>query len=38
MQGYRGRKVAVWLFAATDLPDLLAMQVELFERLEFPEG
>lgn len=38
-QEYRGRPaVTVRLFAATDLPDLLARHAELFERLEFPEG
>ena len=38
-QEYRGRpEVAVRLFAATDVPDLLARHAELFERLTFPEG
>ena len=38
-QEYRGRpEVTVRLFAATDLPDLLARHAELFERLELPEG
>jgi DNA/RNA endonuclease YhcR with UshA esterase domain len=39
IQEYRGRpEVTVRLFAAADLPDLLARHAELFERLEFPDG
>jgi hypothetical protein len=38
-QEFRGRpEVTVRLFAANDLPDLLARHGELFEELRFPDG